>query len=75
MSRTLATNSGSLDSLKPPSVSGAMLSQRSYMLWVSRCSVLTDGTIPPILAKNSSASRGVQWPIIISPSCSAGRVG
>ena len=56
------------------SVSGAMLSQRSCMLWVRRCSVLTDGVMPPIFAKNSSASRGVQWPIIISPSCAAGRV-
>ena len=56
------------------SVSGAMLSQRSCMLRVSRCSVLTDGVMPPIFAKNSSASRAVQWPIIISPSCAAGRV-
>lgn len=44
------------------SVSGAMLSQRSCMLWVSRCSVLTDGVTPPIFAMNSSPSRGVQWP-------------
>ena len=27
---------------------------------VTRCSVLTDGVMPPILAKNDSASRAVQ---------------
>ncbi len=54
--------------------SGPRLSQRSCMVTVSRCKVLTDGVMPPTFSKNSSASRAVQWPIIISPGWAAVRV-
>ena len=42
------------------SVSGPRASQRSCMVRVRRCRVLTDGVMPPIFAKNAAASRAVQ---------------
>ena len=42
------------------SVSGPRVSQRSCMVRVRRCRVLTDGVMPPIFAKNAAASRAVQ---------------
>ena len=39
---------------------GGHISQRSCMVRVRRCRVLTDGVMPPVFAKNAAASRAVQ---------------